>query len=121
MLPGWTFRGSIATSSRAPQQESSDHGLAALLDYAREGDSLVVIGTDLLGRNAAEVMTTIRELGDRGLVLRSLREGIDTPNAAGRIRQAYWQAWLSSNWNSDVSAAKPHEKHAGHAARPSVA
>lgn len=60
-------------------------GLASLLDYAREGDVIVVVGIDRLGRNAAEVMTTIRELGERGIVLRSLREGIDTANAAGRM------------------------------------
>ena len=46
-------------------------GLAALLDYARPGDAIVVVGIDRLGRNAAEVMTTIRELGERGIVLRS--------------------------------------------------
>jgi DNA invertase Pin-like site-specific DNA recombinase len=60
-------------------------GLAALLEYAREGDAIVVVGIDRLGRNAAEVMTTIRELGERGIVLRSLREGIDTATAAGRM------------------------------------
>ena len=30
-------------------------------------------------------MTTIRDLGERGIVLRSLREGIDTSNAACRM------------------------------------
>jgi DNA invertase Pin-like site-specific DNA recombinase len=60
-------------------------GLAALMDYAREGDAIVVVGIDRLGRNAAEVMTTIRELGEHGIVLRSLREGIDTSNATGRM------------------------------------
>jgi DNA invertase Pin-like site-specific DNA recombinase len=60
-------------------------GLASLLDYAREGDAIVVVGIDRLGRNAAEVMATIRELGERGIVLRSLREGIDTSNATGRM------------------------------------
>jgi DNA invertase Pin-like site-specific DNA recombinase len=30
-------------------------------------------------------MTSIRELGERGIVLRSLREGIDTSNATGRM------------------------------------
>lgn len=60
-------------------------GLAALLDYARQGDAIVVVGIDRLGRNAAEVMVTIRELGERGIVLRSLREGIDTSNATGRM------------------------------------
>jgi DNA invertase Pin-like site-specific DNA recombinase len=60
-------------------------GLAALLDYARPGDAIVVVGIDRLGRNAAEVMKTIRELRDREIVLRSLREGIDTSNATGRM------------------------------------
>jgi DNA invertase Pin-like site-specific DNA recombinase len=60
-------------------------GLAALLDYARHGDTIVVVGIDRLGRNAAEVMTTIRDLGERGIVLHSLREGIDTSNATGRM------------------------------------
>jgi DNA invertase Pin-like site-specific DNA recombinase len=60
-------------------------GLAALQDYAREGGAIVVVGIDCLGRNAAEVLTTIRDLGERGIVLRSIREGIDTSNAAGRM------------------------------------
>jgi DNA invertase Pin-like site-specific DNA recombinase len=68
----------IATREQRP-------GLAALLDYARPGDAVVVVGIDRLGRNAAEVMTTIRELGERNIVLRSLREGIDSSNATGRM------------------------------------
>ncbi|MGB8406300.1 MAG: recombinase family protein [Mycobacterium sp.] len=60
-------------------------GLDALLTYARPNDAIVVVGIDRLGRNAAEVMATIRELGERGIVLRSLREGIDTSTAAGRM------------------------------------
>ena len=71
------------TSPQSGQQQRP--GLAALLDYAREGDAIVVVGIDRLGRNAAEVMATIRELGERGIVLRSLREGIDTSNATGRM------------------------------------
>ena len=54
------------TSSREQR-----HRLAALLHYARPGDAIVVIGIDRLGRNAAEVMATIRELRDRDIVLRS--------------------------------------------------
>lgn len=60
-------------------------GLAGLLDYARPGDAIVVVGIDRLGRNAAEVMQTIRDLNERDIVLRSLREGIDTSTAAGRM------------------------------------
>jgi DNA invertase Pin-like site-specific DNA recombinase len=74
-------------SDKLSSSSAREHrpGLAALFDYARQGDAIVVVGIDRLGRNAAEVMTTIRELGERGIVLRSLREGIDTSNATGRM------------------------------------
>lgn len=66
-------------------RRSQRPGMAALLDYARPGDVIVVAGIDRLGRDAAEVMMTIRDLTERGIVLRSLREGIDTSNATGRM------------------------------------
>jgi DNA invertase Pin-like site-specific DNA recombinase len=79
--PNRVYTDKLSGTSTREQRE----GLAALLDYAREGDAIVVVGIDRLGRNAAEVMTTIRDLGERGIVLRSLREGIDTSNATGRM------------------------------------
>jgi DNA invertase Pin-like site-specific DNA recombinase len=72
-------------SDKLSGARSDRPGLRSLLDYAREGDTIVVVGIDRLGRNAAEVMTTVRDLGERGIVLRSIREGIDTSNAAGRM------------------------------------
>lgn len=48
-------------------------------------EAIVVVGIDRLGWSAAEVMQTIRGLGERDIVLRSLREGIDTSNAMGRM------------------------------------
>ena len=44
-------------------------GLAALLSYARPGDAIVVVGIDRLGRSAAEVMLTIKDLLDRDVVM----------------------------------------------------
>jgi DNA invertase Pin-like site-specific DNA recombinase len=79
--PDRIYRDKLSGTSTREQRP----GLAALLDYARAGDAIVVVGIDRLGRNAAEVMTTIRELRDREIVLRSLREGIDTSNATGRM------------------------------------
>jgi len=79
--PKRVYRDKLSGTSTREQRS----GLAALLDYARPGDAIVVVGIDRLGRNAAEVMTTIRELRDREIVLRSLREGIDTSNATGRM------------------------------------
>ena len=73
--PERVYRDKLSGTSTREQRP----GLAALLDYARPGDAIVVVGIDRLGRNAAEVMTTIRELRDREIVLPSLREGIDIP------------------------------------------
>lgn len=60
-------------------------GLAALLDYAREGDVVVVVALDRLGRSLSGVISTIDSLRKRGILLRSLREGIDTSTSAGRM------------------------------------
>jgi DNA invertase Pin-like site-specific DNA recombinase len=60
-------------------------GLAALLGYARPGDTIVVKGVDRLGRTAAEVMLTIKDLLDKGIVIRTLREGVDSSTATGRM------------------------------------
>jgi len=59
-------------------------GLAAMLDYARAGDTLVVCAIDRLGRSVAEVTRTIAELSERRILLRALREGIDTATPTGR-------------------------------------
>jgi DNA invertase Pin-like site-specific DNA recombinase len=79
--PKRVYRDKLSGTSTREQRP----GLAALLDYVRPGDAIVVVGIDRLGRNAAEVMATMRELRDREIVLRSLREGIDTSNATGRM------------------------------------
>jgi DNA invertase Pin-like site-specific DNA recombinase len=57
--PSRVYRDKLSGTSTREQRP----GLAALLDYARAGDAIVVVGIDRLGRNAAEVMTTIRERG----------------------------------------------------------
>lgn len=82
-LPAWMRPGSIATSCCTSTREQRP-GLCALLDYGRPGDAIVVVGIDRLGRNAAEVMATIQSWV-RVTSLRSLREGIDTSNATGRL------------------------------------
>ena len=55
-----------------------------MLDYARAGDTVVVTAIDRLGRSVAEVTRTIADLGERRILLRALREGIDTATPTGR-------------------------------------
>jgi DNA invertase Pin-like site-specific DNA recombinase len=59
-------------------------GLAAILQCAREGDTVVVTAIDRLGRSVAEVTRTIAEFGERRILLRALREGVDTGTPTGR-------------------------------------
>ncbi|KAF0967695.1 recombinase family protein [Gordonia sp. YY1] len=74
-------------SDAADRVRSADRrpGMNALLDYARAGDTTVVVGIDRLGRNIREVMAITRELAKRSIGLRSLREGIDTDDPAGAM------------------------------------
>lgn len=60
-------------------------GLAQLLDYAREGDTVVVVALDRLGRSLSGIIKTIETLANQGVHIRSLREGIDTSTSVGRM------------------------------------
>lgn len=67
-------------------------GLAALLEYAREGDTIVVTALDRLGRSLSGIIKTIKTLTERGVMLRSLREGIDYSTSTGRMVAAIFAA-----------------------------
>ena len=60
-------------------------GLAALLDYVRPGDTVVVWKLDRLGRNMIHILHTVKELTDQGITLVSTTDGIDSSTAAGRM------------------------------------
>ena len=60
-------------------------GLAALMEYVREGDTVVVWKLDRLGRNTLHILETVKELTNRGVILVSVTDGIDSSTAAGRM------------------------------------
>lgn len=59
-------------------------GLRELLAYVREGDTVVVIALDRLGRTLSGIFDTVNTLADRGVHVRALRESIDTSTSVGR-------------------------------------
>jgi DNA invertase Pin-like site-specific DNA recombinase len=75
----------VFTDKLSDSAERVRAGLHAMLSYARSGDTVVVVAVDRLGRSAAEVTRTIADLTDRGIRLRSLKEGLDTGTATGRV------------------------------------
>jgi DNA invertase Pin-like site-specific DNA recombinase len=73
----WTDHASGTTAARSE--------LTAVLEYARDGDVLVVWRLDRLGRSVQHLVATVTDLATRGVELRSLNEGIDTTTPAGRL------------------------------------
>jgi len=67
-------------------------GLTKLLDVAREGDTIVVVALDRLGRSMMHVIETIELLNERGIILRSLRESIDFSTPTGKMMAAVFAA-----------------------------
>jgi DNA invertase Pin-like site-specific DNA recombinase len=74
----------LFTDELSGSAKTARPGLAAMLDYARPGDTVVVTAVDRLGRSVAEVTRTIAELDERRILLRALRERIDTATPTGR-------------------------------------
>ena len=60
-------------------------GLATLMEYVREGDTVVVWKLDRLGRNTLHILETVKELTERGVTLVSTTDGIDSSTPAGRM------------------------------------
>lgn len=74
----------LFTDKLSGSVDSVRPGLVAMLDYARPGDTVVVTAIDRLGRSVVEVTRTIADLGERRILLRALREGVDTATPTGR-------------------------------------
>jgi DNA invertase Pin-like site-specific DNA recombinase len=73
----------------------TDHGVSGakttrpeldkMLDYLRDGDTLLVWRLDRLGRSMQHLVTLVADLKDRGITFRSLHEGIDTSTINGEL------------------------------------
>jgi DNA invertase Pin-like site-specific DNA recombinase len=59
-------------------------GLNLLMATAREGDTVIVESISRLGRNTLDILTTVKELGDKGVIFVSLKENMDTTTDTGK-------------------------------------
>jgi len=60
-------------------------GIKKLLEYAEEGDTVVVWRVDRLGRSLIDVLNTVALLRGRGVQVRSISDGIDPATSTGRL------------------------------------
>jgi DNA invertase Pin-like site-specific DNA recombinase len=58
--------------------------LKILLQFLREGDTLVVTRVDRLARSVRDLSNIVHDLNDRGISLIALQQQIDTGNPTGR-------------------------------------
>ena len=65
-------------------------GLRAVLEYAREGDVIVVHTLDRLGRTVRDTLNLIHGLSERGIGVRNLADPIRWTRPIRRIR---WRSW----------------------------
>ncbi|WP_432668178.1 recombinase family protein [Pseudomonas umsongensis] len=59
-------------------------GFAALVAYAREGDTVVVSAVDRLGRDTVDVLCTVEAFKAKGVSIISEREGFDLNKPMGK-------------------------------------
>ncbi|SKB73523.1 Site-specific DNA recombinase [Arthrobacter sp. 49Tsu3.1M3] len=67
------------------KEARSRSGWANLDDRLCRGDELVVWRIDRIGRSMIDVITTVEDLLDRGIEVRSLSDGIDPATREGRL------------------------------------
>lgn len=77
-------------SDKASGSSTDRPGLAALLDFIREGDVLHVHSIDRLARNLEDLLRLVRQLTDKGIAVVFHKEGLEfrpegERNFAGRL------------------------------------
>lgn len=65
--------------------KASRPGLHDALDFARDGDIIVVTRLDRLGRTTLDTLRTVQELDQRNIKVQALDIDLDTSTPAGRL------------------------------------
>ena len=85
-------------------------GMKKLLEYAEDGDTVVVWRIDRLGRSLIDVLNTVNLLRERGVKVRSISDGIvetcrrRTPWLAVNLLTAIMASWVISLFSNSIQA-----------------
>lgn len=74
----------IRSEKKSGIERSARTELQVLLDFLREGDTLVVTRIDRLARSMKDLQDIVHELKGRGVLLKATEQPIDTGTAAGK-------------------------------------
>lgn len=84
----------IRSEKKSGTDRSRRTELQILLDFLREGDTLVVTRIDRLARLMKDLQDIVHELKGRGVALKATEQPIDTTTAAGKALTAAGKAFL---------------------------
>lgn len=90
-------------------------GLDDLLSRVREGDEITVVSLDRLGRSALHLMQTVAMLEERGVTVRSLKDGENMGGATGKLMRGLMA--LVAEWEREMNAERVAEARAARASR----
>ena len=95
-------------------------GLASALDFAKQGDCLVLWKLDRLGRSLPHLLSIVTGLRERGVAFRSLTEQMDTTTPHGELLFStfgalaqYERALTQERVRAGLGAAKRRGRHGG--------
>ena len=74
----------IRSEKKSGTERAARSELQVLLDFLREGDTLVVTRIDRLARSMKDLQDIVHELKGRGVALKATEQPIDTSTAAGK-------------------------------------
>jgi len=99
--------------------------LEAMLAYVRSGDTLIVESFSRLGRSLRDLLSIIEKLMKKDVILHSLKEGVCTDTASGRLQIAVFAALsqfereiMLERQAEGVAIAKEAGKYKGGAPKP---
>ncbi|MGE4259255.1 recombinase family protein [Shewanella sp.] len=70
----------IFSGKHSGKEEANKEALEQLLDYVREGDTVVVTKIDRFGRSLSQVLSMIDKLTAKGVNLVAIEQSVDTAN-----------------------------------------
>jgi DNA invertase Pin-like site-specific DNA recombinase len=95
-------------------------GLAAALNYAREGDVLAVWKLDRLGRSLKDLLEIVTALEQRGIGFKSLQESMDTTTPGGKLifhvfaaLAEFERGVIRERTHAGLNAARARGRHGG--------
>ncbi len=94
--------------------------LKKAIEFAREGDTIVVWRLDRLGRSLKELITMVTEFREKGIHFQSLTENIDTSTPTGMLifhvfgaLAEFERALIIERTNAGLEAARARGKRGG--------